>query len=71
MRLCFVRRPKYWLSLLFSRQANARRSTASTKLNDVSSRSHAILSIILSSEDTTTGKITEGKLSLMFVAALF
>jgi kinesin family protein 22 len=48
--------------------ASARRSTASTKLNDTSSRSHAILTITVSTEDTSTGKILEGKLSLIDLA---
>ncbi|ORY92757.1 P-loop containing nucleoside triphosphate hydrolase protein [Leucosporidium creatinivorum] len=50
------------------RIASARRSTGSTKLNDTSSRSHAILSVIVSTEDTTTGKIVEGKINLIDLA---
>lgn len=48
--------------------ASARRTTASTKLNDTSSRSHAILTITVSTEDTATGTLVEGKLTLIDLA---
>ncbi|KAK3759215.1 hypothetical protein RRG08_054936 [Elysia crispata] len=44
------------------------RHVASTKMNSESSRSHLILSVIIESENLTTGNIMKGKLSLVDLA---
>jgi len=45
-----------------------RRTTDSTMMNDESSRSHLIISIVIKSENIVTGEITSGKLTLVDLA---
>lgn len=52
---------------LFDEGSN-NRHVASTKMNAESSRSHLILSVIIESENLTTGNIMKGKLSLVDLA---
>jgi len=44
------------------------RSTASTKMNSVSSRSHLLLVMYIEGEDTITGQISKGKLTMVDLA---
>lgn len=48
--------------------AAACRATGSTKINAQSSRSHAVLNVIVRDENLATGQLTEGKLSLIDLA---
>jgi len=52
---------------LFER-GNRERHVGATKMNAESSRSHSIFSILISSRDRATGKISNGKLSLIDLA---
>ncbi|RUS80622.1 hypothetical protein EGW08_011632 [Elysia chlorotica] len=49
-------------------EGSSNRHVASTKMNSESSRSHLILSVIIESENLTTGNIMKGKLSLVDLA---
>ncbi|CAG9857590.1 unnamed protein product [Phyllotreta striolata] len=49
-------------------KGNKRRTTSSTKLNDVSSRSHAIFTVSVETKNKLTNKTTFGKLNLVDLA---
>ncbi|KAJ8917995.1 hypothetical protein NQ315_011448 [Exocentrus adspersus] len=49
-------------------KGNKNRATGSTKLNDTSSRSHAIFTILVESKNKTNNKTTFGKLNLVDLA---
>ncbi|VEN41537.1 unnamed protein product [Callosobruchus maculatus] len=49
-------------------KGNKNRSTGSTKLNDTSSRSHAIFTVLIESKNKVTNKTTFGKLNLVDLA---
>nr|CAI5831803.1 unnamed protein product [Callosobruchus analis] len=49
-------------------KGNKNRSTGATKLNDTSSRSHAIFTVLIESKNKITNKITFGKLNLVDLA---
>nr|CAH7730775.1 unnamed protein product [Callosobruchus chinensis] len=49
-------------------KGNKHRSTGSTKLNDTSSRSHAIFTVLIESKNKVTNKTTFGKLNLVDLA---
>ena len=44
------------------------RSTASTKMNSVSSRSHLLLQLMVEGHDTVSGQVTRGKLTMVDLA---
>ena len=50
------------------RKGNASRHTATTKMNDTSSRSHLVMTIYCESKNTTSGVTTSGKLNLVDLA---
>ncbi|CAH1099428.1 unnamed protein product [Psylliodes chrysocephalus] len=49
-------------------KGNKNRATSSTKLNDISSRSHAIFTILVETKNNLTGKRTFGKINLVDLA---